>query len=222
MPALSFAFLRRPRAIALSAALILQTAVLFGVSRQENLPVAKPLAGFPAEVGDWRLAQEIPIDGETLTALRADDTMSRYYLTPSGARPVTLFTAYFRSQRKGQTPHSPKNCLPGTGWQPSDSGTLAVAVPGEPRSIVVNRYVVSKGDAKSVVLYWYQSRNRVIASEYQAKMFLVADAIRYNRTDTALVRIVAPVAGGDEAGASAAAAEFVRAVYPMLKERLPS
>ncbi len=82
--------------------------------------------------------------------------------------------------------------------------------------------MVSKGEDKSVVLYWYQARDRVIASEYRAKFYLVADAIRYNRTDTALVRVVVPVSGSDSAAATKTAEEFVQAFFMDLRRHLPA
>jgi EpsI family protein len=135
--------------------------------------------------------------------------------------PVNLFVAYFRSQRTGQTPHSPKNCLPGAGWVPSVAEETSIPIEGR-APIEVNRYVISKGDVKSIVLYWYQSRDRVVASEYTAKVYVVADAIRYNRTDTALVRVVVPVIGNNEAAANEAAVKFVQTLFNPLRKHFPA
>jgi EpsI family protein len=98
---------------------------------------------------------------------------------------------------------------------------ISVSVPGEVEPIRVNRYLVAKGEEKSVVLYWYQTRNRVIASEYQAKLYLVADAIRYNRTDTALVRVTVPVTDNQEAAAGEEAVQFVQSFFSALRQYLP-
>jgi EpsI family protein len=86
--------------------------------------------------------------------------------------------------------------------------------------MVVNRYVVARGDAQSVVLYWYQSHGRIIASEYAAKLWLIADAIRYRRSDTALIKVVVP-AGGSTDFAARAATGFAQAVYPLLAVQFP-
>jgi EpsI family protein len=195
---------------------------MFAVSRREAVPLARPLGEFPAQLGAWSQAQEGFVDQETLDVLRADDVLSRTYADPARGRGASLFVAFFKSQRTGQAPHSPKNCLPGSGWTPSESDVRAIQVPGRDQPISVNRYVVSKGEDKSVVLYWYQSRDRVIASEYRAKFYLVADAIRYNRTDTALVRVVVPVSGGDVAVATNTAVEFVQAFFMSLRRHLPA
>lgn len=214
-----FAFLGARNVRILSAVLLLETAGLWAVSRGENTPSVQPLSVFPVELGAWRSIQEGTLDDATMEVLRADDVLSRTYAEPSSHRPANLFIAYFKSQRAGQAPHSPKNCLPGAGWVPSDSGEMDIDVPG--RGVIrVNKYIVSKGEDKSVVLYWYQSHQRVIASEYAAKVYLVADAIRYNRTDTALVRVVVPVAG-DEAAAMDTAKRFVQGIFPSLGQFLP-
>src|SRR5207248_8943633 len=135
---------------------------------------------------------------------------------------ASLFVAFFKTQRTGKAPHSPKNCLPGAGWEASRVDYLTVHIPDRLEPIQVNQYVVAKGESKSVVLYWYQTQNRVIASEYKAKVWTVVDAIRYNRTDTALVRVVVPIAGNDEAGAQKAAVEFVQSLFIPLRRYLPS
>ena len=180
------------------------------------------MAEFPVAIETWQLRQEGAIEKEILDMLRADDVLSRIYVEPASGRVAGLFVAYFRSQRAGQAPHSPKNCLPGAGWIPTASEVIQIPIAGRREPIRVNRYVVARGLEKSVVVYWYQSRQRVVASEYEAKVRLVLDAIRYNRTDTALVRVVVPVGEGDETQAGTVAAEFVRALFPVLSRYLPS
>ncbi len=206
----------------LTAVLIAQAALIHGTARNENVPAARPLAQFPSKLGDWQILQEGYVDRETQAILKADDTLTRIYGNRKLNGALNLFIAFFKTQRTGQAPHSPKNCLPGSGWETSSTGVIGIEVPGEAAPITVNRYVVSKGDQRSVVLYWYQTQNRVVASEYKAKLYLVTDAIRYNRTDTALVRVVSPVyRGGDEA-ATRLATEFVKASFAELKKQLPS
>ena len=97
-----------------------------------------------------------------------------------------------------------------------------VPITGESNPIRVNRYVVSRGQNQSVVLYWYQARNRTIASEYTAKIFTVADAIRYNRSDTSLVRVVVGVDGRGTDHAIGVAEGFVQSFFEPLKQYLPS
>jgi len=215
-------FLRNRHVRVLTCVLIAQVLGFYAVSRRENVPLARPLDQFPRELKEWRVVEEGVVDQETTDVLRADDVMTRVYGNAVTNRAANLFVAYFKSQRTGQAPHSPKNCLPGSGWVPSESQIISIRVPGVPNPVPVNRYIVAKGDLKSVVLYWYQTRNRVIASEYKAKMYLVADAIRYNRTDTALVRVTVPIADNQEAAAAETAVEFVQSFFPALRQYLPT
>jgi EpsI family protein len=201
----------------LTLVLVVQAALFYSASHGEATPLVAPLHAFPQSVGDWRMVQEGTIDPETQAVLRADDTMTRFYESRAGA--ANLFIAYFKTQREGQSPHSPKNCLPGSGWQPSETGRIDLPVAGG--SIHINQYVVAKGEAQSVVLYWYQSQGRVIADEFAAKFYLISDSIRNHRSDTALVRVVVPVPQGSTQKAEKIGTEFVQAFYPTLKAYLP-
>lgn len=206
----------------LTVMLLLQAAAFYAVAlRAENVPNVRPLSSFTTEFGGWRMSQDVKIEQEVLDILKADDTLNRVYVDPSQTVTAYLFIAYFKTQRAGQSPHSPKNCLPGSGWEPIDTGVATIDVPGRPTPIVTNRYVVAHGDEKSVVLYWYQSHNRIIASEYSAKFWLVADSIRYNRSDSALVKIVVPVRDNDADAATKSGAAFIQALFPRLQKQLP-
>lgn len=213
-------FLSGRHARILSVALILQAVLFYALSRGEAVPNSRPLSDFPARFGGWSLAREGVIEKEILDVLRADDVMNRIYHRASSSEMASLFVAYFKSQRAGQAPHSPKNCLPGAGWVPSVSEDLPIAIRGA-APIRVNHYIVSRGDEKSVVLYWYQTRDRVIASEYKAKICLVIASMRYNRSDTALVRVVVSVRDGDEDRATRTAVEFVQSFFVPLRDYLP-
>ena len=206
----------------LVAVLALQAVLFYSASHGDATPLTAPLIAFPRELSEFRLAQEGVVEPEVLEVLKADDTLTRWYTDPSGAG-ANLFIAYFQTQRYGQSPHSPKNCLPGAGFQPVDNESGSIDVPIGNESIHVNRYVVSRGDTESLVLYWYQSQGRVIADEFAAKFYLIADSIRRHRSDTSLVRIVVPVHNGAEgrAAANKTALAFLRATYPAVKSFLP-
>jgi EpsI family protein len=208
-------------ALALSALLIAQALLVYGFSRQEHPPPHRPLREFPARLGDWMLVEEGAIGEAVQEVLRADETLARTYRNPAERVSASLFVAYFKSQRTGVNPHSPKNCLPGSGWYPVESGFATLEVPGRAGPVRVNRYIVAKGESRSLVLYWYQTRDRVIASEYAAKLYLVADALRYNRTDTALVRIAVPAPPEQAAAATRLALDFARQAYGPLRQLLP-
>ncbi|MGD0666533.1 MAG: exosortase C-terminal domain/associated protein EpsI [Bryobacteraceae bacterium] len=203
--------------------LLLLEAVAFYAfaSRQETTPPVQPLVLFPSVIGDWLIYRDFPLDQEVLDVLKADDTLNRFYVDQTTRELAGLYIAYFKTQRYGQAPHSPKNCLPGSGWEPVKADFLSVRVPGWDAPIKVNRYVVERGDEKSVTLYWYQSHNRVIATEYAAKFWAVADSIRYRRSDTALVRIMVPVGPAGVERAEQTAVSFTQAVFPALLRQLP-
>jgi EpsI family protein len=89
------------------------------------------------------------------------------------------------------------------------------------RSVPINLYIIQKDLDKEIVLYWYQSHGRVVASEYWGKFYLVYDALRLNRTDAALIRIVAPVIGGDEENAQARALAFAKQITTDVDKVIP-
>jgi exosortase D (VPLPA-CTERM-specific) len=194
--------------LVLTTLFLFQGAAFYGLSqRVEAIAASKPLAEFATSIGDWRMVREGVIDQEDKDVLRADDYLTRQYAAVSGES-ANLFVAYFQSQRAGQTPHSPKNCLPGSGWTWSVADTIPVDIVGRAQPIEINRYIVSKGDDHAVVLYWYQSRDRVVASEYRAALFTAWDALRSNHTDTELVRVVTPV--------TASGVKFIQAFFPQI------
>jgi EpsI family protein len=208
----------------LTGVLVVQAVLFYSASHGEMTPLAVPLSGFPFQAGAWKQQQELPMDKETQEVLKADDTLNRVYAGPQGG--ADLFIAYFATQRQGQSPHSPRNCLPGSGWQPSETGRINVpiGVPVEGNagdSISINRYVVSKGEARDIVLYWYQTQGRVIADEFMAKFFLISDSIRNHRSDTALVRVVVPITAGRAEAAEKMGTDFVQVFYPVVKAYLP-
>ncbi|MGB7758928.1 MAG: exosortase C-terminal domain/associated protein EpsI [Bryobacteraceae bacterium] len=190
-------------------------------SRTETVPPVDPLLLFPSVIGDWVIYRDFPVDQATVEFLKADDTLNRLYMNQSTKAVAGLYIAYFRTQRYGQAPHSPKNCLPGGGWEPLKSDFISIGVAGWDTPITVNRYVVEHGDERSVTLYWYQSHNRVIASEYAAKFWAVVDSIRYRRSDTTLVRIMVPVGPAGIDAAEQTGTAFVQAAFPALLRQVP-
>jgi EpsI family protein len=215
-------FLASKAAIGLTVVLLAQGTLYYATaSRSERVSPVAPLQFFPEAIGPWRMYQDAPIEREVQDVLKADDTLNRVYVDPSSGAKALLFIAYFKTQRASAAPHSPKNCLPGAGWEPVETpGAIPIAVAGRPNPMVVNRYVVAKGDQRSVVIYWYQTHGRIIASEYSAKLWLIADAIHYRRSDTALIKVVVPAAGDSES-AVRTATEFVQAAYPVLAVQFP-
>ncbi len=188
-------------------------------ARREVLPPRQPLASFPANFPGWT-SRDFPLDSSILEVLGSGEFLNRVYLR-SEPTYVDLFIGFFPSQRAGSTIHSPKNCLPGSGWTPVSSNYVQLTYPGHAHA-TVNSYLVAKGMDRQVVLYWYQAHDRIIANEYVAKFYLVADAVRMNRTDGALVRIATPVMGNESvAAAQREATSFAEQILPSLDSYIP-
>lgn len=183
-------------------------------------PPSEPLSQFPSTIGGWTGSDQ-QIDRETLDVLGAGDFLSRIYTEGSHSPQIGLFIGYFPTQRTGQTIHSPKNCLPGAGWVFESSNTVDLTdVSGQPHR--VGEYIIANGDARQFVIYWYQAHGRSVANEYMAKIHLVADAIRMNRTDGALVRVITPIASSEGVSAARERAEaFTVQLAPLLPRFIP-
>jgi EpsI family protein len=185
----------------------------------ETVPPHVELASFPAEIDRWR-GTDVPMSSDTLAVLGPGQFLVRDYRRSAGEPYVNLYVAYFPSQKTGDTIHSPQNCLPGAGWTPLQAGHISLQR-SDGTTITVNRFIISKGVVRQLVLYWYQAHDRVTPSEYWAKIYLVTDAIRMNRTDGALVRVVTPIANGDVDSAQARALDFTHRVLPLLDSYIP-
>ncbi len=214
-------FLNSTPARVVTLLLILQGALLYSSIRPEAVPPGRPLADFPTTIGSWRMVKQGVIEQEVLDILKADDVLTRIYADEKTGRGADFYIAAFRSQRNGKAPHSPKNCLPGNGWLKLDSSEIQIDV-GAAAPIPVNRYTISHGDSRQVVLYWYQSRDRAVADEFKAKFWVIADAIRYDRTDTAIIRVIVPELDRDADAAEQTAINFVKTVYGTIRQFLPS
>jgi EpsI family protein len=167
-----------------------------------------PLLSLPHHVGAWTGVDLDPLDAATTSVLQADAYVLRAYTR--GRIPVTLFVAYYASQRAGHTIHSPLNCLPGSGWEWVARRRDALNVAAT--TLDLNRNVARRGADEIVVDYWYQRGERALASEYSYKIQLVVDQLRSHRSDGALIRVTAPASSGPWI-AAAEAEDFVRSVY---------
>jgi exosortase D (VPLPA-CTERM-specific) len=212
-----------PRAYAVCLAVLALVAV--GAPRfafrEEATPPRRSLLEFPLRVGDWT-GLSYPLEREYVDVLRFDDYIMADYTAPGGG-PVNFYVAYYRTQRKGRSAHSPKTCIPGGGWEIASFGDVEVAPPSaaEP-GLTVNRAFIQKGDDRQLVLYWFKQRNRVLTDEYAVKAYLLWDALTQRRTDGALIRLSAPVrAGESEVGVERRLAAFAALVHPLLKTYVP-
>ena len=195
-----------------------QALLVYWAGNRELPPAPPDLKHFASEFSGWQQANENGIPEDVLAELKADRLLDRNYVNREGTM-AELFVAWFQSQRSGKRqPHSPKVCLPGSGWTAvrTDQVTLATAA----GAVTATTYLAVRGPARVVVLYWYQSPRRAIASEWAAKFWLVADGFRDRRTDAALVRITVPSESGKDDAAAGAACRFARDLYPLLRAHL--
>ena len=206
----------------LTVILVLQGVAFYAIAmRPERIPPVGPLDLFANEFAGWVVLREVKIEPEVQDILKADDLLSREYVNTKGPEGAYLFIAFFKTQRDGQAPHSPKNCLPGAGFEPLEAFPITIQLPGRDAPVTINRYLTARGEEKSVTLYWYQSHSRIIAGEFAAKFWLIADSVRYHRSDTALVKIVVPVVDNNAAAATKTAVDFAQAMFPSLTHQLP-
>ena len=209
--------------------ILLLTSTLFVLQSRgdvDQVPVSEPLNHMPQSFGSWT-ARDIPLTDDTLEVLGKGDFLNRIYTSEpqSGSHrepPISLFIGYFASQRTGQTMHSPQNCLPGAGWT-FDSQKYADIQDINGKNYKVGEYVIGNGDVKQFVIYWYQAHGRSIPNEYVAKGYMVADAIRMNRTDGALVRVITQVLPSESLDAAKARAlRFTQQMAPNLPRFIPN
>jgi EpsI family protein len=205
------------RLFLLASVTVIAAAGLRASATQRPVPLRQPLSTIPLSLDEWSGHDLPPFDAATAAVLKADEYVSRSYVRRS-SEAADLYIGYYESQAQGDTIHSPMNCLPAAGWQPLTIGRTEILA-GDTR-IPVNRYIVQKGTDKRLVLYWYQSHGRAVASEYWSRAYLAVDALRLHRTDAALVRVITPIRG-DETRAERSAVAFVRTLMPVLATHLP-
>jgi len=194
--------------------------ILYARPSRDRIPAREPLEQLSAAIDGWS-STDLPIDQETRDVLGDGDFLSRDYIRQGQPAPIDLFIAYFPSQRTGSTIHSPKHCLPGAGWT-FDSSRYVDLVDAQGQPHHVGEYIISNGQVKQFVIYWYEAHGRSVAREYWAKVYLVTDAMRMNRTDGALVRIITPIVSeGGEAQAKDRAEGFARQLAPVLTRFIP-
>jgi EpsI family protein len=204
--------------LAIVAVILLAASLLaHNVSHGEAVVARQPLRGLPDHLASWQ-GEERALPREILDVVRASDLVNRLYRDPAGD-PILLYVGYYESQRTGSTIHSPKNCLPGSGWEPIHTGLAMIPLQGG-RQIPVNEAVIQRDQQKELVFYWYQGRGRIIADEYAGKFWMVADAISRNRTDGALIRMITPMDDG-ASEARRRLTNFAQVLVPHLDEFIP-
>ena len=199
--------------------------VYWYMGSEEILPPRSQFAEFPNQFGDWRCLNRETMDDAILANLRVTDYISCAYINSEKEAFTHLYIGYHERQTRDRESgraaviHPPEHCLPGSGWDVIDSEIIPIDVgPGGE----AKRFVIAKGNDRSLVYFWYHSRGHVIARNYQKIMWMFLDRARFGRTDGSLVRFTVPIEFGDEEAAEATFQEFARLVTPELTEFVPN
>jgi EpsI family protein len=180
------------------------------------------LHDIPWQVGPWKASVEQSIGPEVTAYLKPDEYILRDYVDDRSGAGIGLFVAYFKSLQNTYGPHSPRICLPGSGWLVSSSKVTTIPVPGRAEGIPVNQFSMEKSNQRILVLYWYQNDRDVWAEEYHAKLRLLPDLIRYRRSDVSLVRLIAPMRGPTPDSEFTSCVQFTERIFPLLAEHFAS
>ncbi len=186
------------------------------------------LSGMPLHLDQGR-GDDHPFEEKTVRVLGVTDYINRLYVSEpdnSGlSESVWFYAGYYATQRTGATYHSPKNCLPGSGWEIvsiEDHPVSMVSAGGTASTEIINKVIVQKGLDRQLILYWYQDRGRIITSEYWAKIYLIWDSITKGRTDGSMIRVSIPIPRGDSPdNALELGLKYIQKVSPYLVEYLP-
>jgi EpsI family protein len=191
-----------------------------GVEFREKIPPAKSFASFPLQVGEWSGKRE-RMDQIFVDELDLSDYVIVDYV--NGGRGVNFYTAYYESQRKGESIHSPETCLPGSGWEFRNAGSLTLPLAdrrGGPMR--VNKAFMVKGNSQQLAYFWFPQRDRVLTNAWELKLYNFWDALTRQRTDGALVRVITPVYPNETINdADKRLAAFTKEIVPVLNEFLP-
>lgn len=196
--------------------------LMLHVERQMIMPLRLPLASAVPTRITGREGHDITISQQERAIAGMTTYLLRNYALPgrsAAGSTFSLYVGYYERQAQGRTAHSPRNCLPGAGWEPLNFRLSTVETADGP--VRVNRYLLQNGSQRALVLYWYQGRGRVEANEYRVKWELLRDAALYRRSEEALVRIVVPIPGGESA-ADSLASTVARLTVPVVAQALPT
>ena len=188
-------------------------------SRPDAVFPRKSLSEFPRTLGGWSMVSDQQIDDKAIKILQVDDYFVRQYRNLKGDI-LGIYIGYWRSQREGKGIHSPRQCLPGSGWVPIETSVYPLQVQHHREPVSVNRFIMGKGLDRQLYLFWYQGRGRAYASEYWNRASLIWDALTQKRTDGALIRINNVIRENPE-DALQTQTEFINLIFPQLKDYIP-
>jgi exosortase D (VPLPA-CTERM-specific) len=220
------AFFTQPQfiiAVAILAATLAATLAVHSiVDFREKVPIRRPISQFPLVIGGWEGKRQF-LAQEFIDVLQFSDYTSIDYLKQDSL-PVSMYVAYYESQRKGRSIHSPETCLPSSGWIFQQAGTRTIPLSGQnPSSITVMRAIMEKSGTRQLIYFWFNQRGRILTNPYQMKFYNVWDALVLKRTDGALIRVISPVASVEKIEDTEKRLQsFMRDIMPLLNEYIPA
>ena len=194
----------------------------YGIEFREKIPIKKSFDLFPLRINEWSGTRET-MEQKFIDTLDFSDYVIIDYKDKAGKQ-VNFYVAYYESQRKGESIHSPETCLPGGGWEFREAGTVNIPIAqGKTDFVRVNRAFMAKPGANQLVYFWFPQRGRILTNAYQLKIYTFWDALTRQRTDGALVRIITPVYPNEQSkDAEARLQGFTREIAPVLEEFIPN
>ena len=203
---------------ALAAVVLLAVGTASAVAqgeREEIIPERVDFVAYPNALNGWQGRTRI-LESIVLDALKLDDYLHMDYVNERGEA-INLYVAYYGSQRSGAAAHSPRTCLPGSGWRIISHTQVDIG-----NGISTNRFIIAVGEQRQLVYYWFKQRDRIVTNEYLVKWYLLWDALTRNRTDGALVRLTTVLQPGEDAEAGDARLRALAEVaVPHLAQHIP-
>lgn len=192
------------------------------VERSETIPNRAEFSTMPLNFADWS-GREGRFEQEVIDALKVKDYIVADFVNSTSGTAANLYIAYYESQRKGASVHSPKTCMPGGGWEIKQLTQVELNTESYPgKKLQINRAVIQKGEANNLVYYWFQQRGRIITNEYLAKWYIFWDALTRNRTDGSLVRLTVEFSNAEGIEeAEKQLQNFVAKIAPILPQYIP-
>ncbi len=208
-----------PQFIAAGIILAATFIVSHGIEFREIIPIKKPFSTFPMQIGKWHGTIET-MKQKFIDALDFSDYLLANYEDTKGDV-VNFYVAYYESQSKGESIHSPTTCFTGGGWVAKDRRDITIKIPGRPPFKVKRALLVQPG-TRELAYYWFPMRGRILTSAYQMKLYNFIDALTLHRTDGALVRLITPIGIEESPQAGDARLQtFMKDVLPVLDQYLP-
>jgi EpsI family protein len=198
---------------------LLATACLYiNVHSDVTVPMNRTFSEFPVTVQTWRMISQDRFSDSVLDVLKPTDSLARSYVGHDG-RTVKLYIGYHGGGKNGGEIHSPKHCLPGSGWYETSSKRTSLDIRG--KSVRLVEAVYKKGEERELFFYWYQVRDKALTDEYSLKLSEIVNSMVHRRRDASFIRVSVPMKGGLD-GDIAVGERFVRDFYPVIMEFLPS